>query len=304
MKQISEGIYQLVTPFPEFKQSEALQYRIDLEAHPRVMRSLPYVLPYLIKSRGEALLVDCGWNTDGAYQALQDELKGAGSGIDEVGTVLITHGHPDHGGMAGRLQEKHQSKIWLHELDVASSHTFADRKGLDLDELRVFLEHNGLSPADADAFLKQELPFRRFVADFEPDRTLKGGEELVVGDFVFEVVWTPGHTPGHVCLYEKNRKILITGDHVLPQITPNVSLEKSDRGNPLATYMESLTKIESLDVEVMLPAHEWEITWFKRRIAELLAAGYRQHEIADKLGITRGGVGMAVIRMRGRLDVQ
>ncbi len=271
MKQISDGIYQLVTPFPEFKQAEALQYRHDLELQPRVMRSLPYVLPYLVKSGGDALLVDCGWDTDAAHAALQSELRHAGSSIADVTRVLITHGHPDHGGMAGRLQQVHGSKVLIHEKDVASSHAFADRQGHDLDELRVFLERNGLTPADAKSFLAQELPFRRFVADFEPDRTLQGGEELVVGDFVFEVVWTPGHTPGHVCLYEKNRKMLMTGDHVLPTITPNVSLERRSAGNPLATYIESLAKIEALDVEVMLPAHEWDIDWFKRRIAEIRA---------------------------------
>ena len=69
MKKIREGIYQLVTPFPDYQIQEAYELRKDLEAKPRVTRGLPYVLPYLVTSRGEQLLVDCGWSTDDAHTA-------------------------------------------------------------------------------------------------------------------------------------------------------------------------------------------------------------------------------------------
>jgi glyoxylase-like metal-dependent hydrolase (beta-lactamase superfamily II) len=269
MKRIKDGIFQLVTPFPEFDYAQALKYRHDLEHNPRVMRSLPYVMPYLVKRGDDVLLVDCGWNTDEAYRALGEELREAGTNLDDVQEVLITHGHPDHAGMAGRLQEQHGISVLIHERELHEGGSIEGTGRLPRAEIIAWLQRHGVAAADSEQMLESELPMRRFVADLRADRRLQGGEELQVGELLFEVIWTPGHTPGHVCLYEKNHKILMTGDHVLPAITPNVSLDRTESGDPLATYVESLAKIENLDVEEMLPAHEWDITWFKKRIAEI-----------------------------------
>jgi glyoxylase-like metal-dependent hydrolase (beta-lactamase superfamily II) len=103
----------------------------------------------------------------------------------------------------------------------------------------------------------------------EPDVRLQGGEHIKVGDFDFEAIWTPGHAPGHICLYEPNRKVLLSGDHILPTITPNVSRHMQTAGNPLSDYMQSMEKLEHLDVEILLPAHEFETRDMKGRIAEI-----------------------------------
>jgi glyoxylase-like metal-dependent hydrolase (beta-lactamase superfamily II) len=84
-----------------------------------------------------------------------------------------------------------------------------------------------------------------------------GGERLDIGRFLFEVLWTPGHSPGHICFLERDQKFILTGDHVLPTITPNVSLHPQQQGNPLGDYIASLERLEGLDVKKVLPAHEY-----------------------------------------------
>ena len=69
--------------------------------------------------------------------------------------------------------------------------------------------------------------------------------------------WTPGHSPGHICFLERGKKFILTGDHVLPTITPNISMHVQQQGNPLGDYIASLKRLEDLDVDLVLPAHEY-----------------------------------------------
>jgi glyoxylase-like metal-dependent hydrolase (beta-lactamase superfamily II) len=269
VKRIREGIYQIITPFPEFQRDEAYRLRDDLESHPRVTKSLPYVLPYFIASRGDNLLVDCGWNTDDALQAVKEQLSDTGGDISELQNLLLTHAHPDHCGLAGRLKDETGCTVYMHEAEIPFLQSRYAAPADLLQRMDEWFGKHGVSPDDKPEIERGSMPMRFFVSVFEPDTPLKGGEQIQVGDFSFEVIWTPGHAPGHVCLYEQNHRILLSGDHVLPKITPNVSLHPQQRENPLADFLESLEKVGSLKVERMLPAHEWDIDWFKKRIEEL-----------------------------------
>jgi glyoxylase-like metal-dependent hydrolase (beta-lactamase superfamily II) len=107
-----------------------------------------------------------------------------------------------------------------------------------------------------------------------PDAILHGGETISTGMFTFEVMWTPGHSPGHVCLYEPAQKVLIAGDHILPTITPNISLHPQSVDNPLGRYIDSLNRMKTLDVRLILPGHDKPFTNLVPRIDEIL----RHHE--------------------------
>lgn len=98
---------------------------------------------------------------------------------------------------------------------------------------------------------------------------MPSGDEIDVGDYRLEAIHTPGHTAGHVCLYEREKRILFSGDHILGDITPNIATW-SDEGDPLADYLASLEKIESLDVELCLPGHRTPIENFNERIDALV----------------------------------
>ncbi len=266
---IFDGIYQLLTPFPQFTFEQAKELRRDLEAKPRVTKGLPYVLPYLITGGGDTMLVDCGWNTDDAYSALEIGMKEHGSHPTEIKQLFITHVHPDHYGMSGRLKRLADCEVLVHEEDskVITSRYLAP-KGLT-DDMARFMVGHGVPPLDTPTMAQGSMNMIDRVSPVPADVELKGGETLKVGDFYFEVIWTPGHSPGHICLYEPNRKILITGDHVLPTITPNVSIHTQTHGSPLGDYMRSLEKLEHLDVEHVLPAHEFHTTDLKKRLREI-----------------------------------
>ena len=269
MKLIQEGIYQIVSPFPEFQRKDAYELRWDLEEHPRVTKGLPYVLLYFIVSRGETMLVDCGWNTDDSLLALQEQLQERGTDVTEIDKLLLTHAHPDHCGLGGRLKELTECSIWMHAAEVGFLDSRYRNPDALLGRMHEWFAKHGVDDKDKEELERSSMPMRFFVSLFETDNLLNGGEEIRVGDFVFEVIWTPGHSPGHICLYERNHKLLLSGDHVLPQITPNVSLHPQQRENPLGDFLDSLDRVAELDVARVLPAHEWDIDWFKKRVDEM-----------------------------------
>jgi glyoxylase-like metal-dependent hydrolase (beta-lactamase superfamily II) len=269
--QIIEGIYQLVTPFPQFTYAEARDLRLDLGAKPRWIKTLPYVLPYLIRSRGDTALVDNGWDTDPAYEALKEGMAEHGASPADLGQLILTHVHPDHFGLTGRVATESGARVYMHakEAEVIGAR-YVHPAGL-VDRMQAWMARHGVPPMSAQDLARGSMGMLDKVSVREPDVTLEGGEHLRVGDFEFEVIWTPGHAPGHICLYEPNRKLLLSGDHILPTITPNVSKYSSTVGNPLSDYMKSLEKVEHLDVEILLPAHEFDTRDLKGRVAQIRA---------------------------------
>jgi glyoxylase-like metal-dependent hydrolase (beta-lactamase superfamily II) len=182
---------------------------------------------------------------------------------------VITHVHTDHYGMAGRLKQLSNCEVVIHEKDaeVIKDRYFAPKNMTEA--MGGFMALNGVPPLETPSLAQGSMGMLDKVSPVPPDTEWKGGETLKVGSFEFEVIWTPGHSPGHICLYEPNRKMLISGDHILPTITPNVSIHAQTHGSPLSDYMHSLKLLEDLDVVMVLPAHEFEITDLKKRCVEI-----------------------------------
>jgi len=101
--------------------------------------------------------------------------------------------------------------------------------------------------------------------DFE---ILKQDDVVCIGNYSFSCIETPGHTPGHMCLYESSKKVLVSGDHILGGITPNISLWDDD-WDPLGVYLKSLEKVGLLDVELVLQGHRGFNITCRERIQEL-----------------------------------
>jgi len=109
-----------------------------------------------------------------------------------------------------------------------------------------------------------------------PDSIFHGGEIITTGIFDLEIIWTPGHSPGHICLYESENQLLFSGDHVLPVITPNVSYHIQSGDNPLGDYLSALHKLKNLPVKKVLPAHEEIFTDLPTRMEEIAAHHQRR----------------------------
>ena len=247
--QIMDGLLQLKVPIPN--------------------NPLGWVLPYLIEGKDGWTLVDSGWNVPEAADALEQQLNDAGVGWGKLRTLLVTHIHPDHYGLAGTVKERSGATVIIHqrERDLIRSR-YRDPEQL-LATMGEWLIMHGVPP-DAMGDLKMSaMPVRSYVQAVEPDKVVWGGERLPIGRFEFEVWWTPGHSPGHICFLERDKKFILTGDHVLPTITPNVSLHPQQQGNPLGDYIASLQRLEELDVKNVLPAHEYTFTGLKARLRSI-----------------------------------
>src|SRR5207245_6591582 len=122
-------------------------------------------------------------------------------------------------------------------------------------DVAAWLSKNGVPAAEAEFIKSASMAAREFVSVVEPDTLLEGAERLSIDDSELAVVWTPGHSPGHCCFYWPARRVLFSGDHLLPKISPNIGLHPQSGADPLDDYLGSLDRIRRLEGKLLLPAH-------------------------------------------------
>ena len=250
MTEIIPGIHQLQIPIPD--------------------NPLGYTNSYLVQGDNECLLIDLGMNTDEAFDSLKAGLSAIRVGFEDITQIVATHVHPDHYGLAGRLKQLSQAKIILHHRDrdlIQSMHT---KTGNHMQQVEQWFRINGDPGFDASEIQVHPNGMPEYSAPTMPDITLNGGEIISCGIFKLQVLWTPGHSPGHICLYEPTHKFLFSGDHILPVITPNISLQSQSNANPLGDFLNSLNIVKQLDVNTILPAHEHVFNNLQARVEEII----------------------------------
>jgi glyoxylase-like metal-dependent hydrolase (beta-lactamase superfamily II) len=233
---------------------------------------LRYVLVYAFELPDGVALVDAGWDTPEAWDALNQGLAATGHAVTDVKAVLVTHIHPDHYGLAGRVREVSGAWIGMHELEAAA---IPDQHG-DAAERLVqrscrWLDRCGAPEEEARALAEASAELRPYIHLAQPDRLLTDGERLQLPGWSLEAVWTPGHTPGHLCFYERDYELLLSGDHVLPRISPNISSHPMQGPNPLGDFLRSLDRLLTLPEQEVLPAHEYRFHGLAERVDELRA---------------------------------
>jgi glyoxylase-like metal-dependent hydrolase (beta-lactamase superfamily II) len=232
---------------------------------------LRYTLTYLIAADNGLVVVDPGWDTEAGWQALCDGLKSAGAAPEDVTGVVVTHIHPDHHGLSARVREVSGAWVAMHPAERDSLTALRWHGAETIAGDQAWLSNCGV-PDDIAGELAMkdiaELPFARMA---EPDLLLEHGDLIPLAGRELRAVWTPGHTPGHLCLHEERDDLLLTGDHVLPRISPNIGLQPVAAEPPLAAYLRSLEFIASYDSAEALPAHEYRFAGLASRVRMLLA---------------------------------
>ncbi|MDA8075784.1 MAG: MBL fold metallo-hydrolase [Actinomycetota bacterium] len=237
---------------------------------PIPINPLRYVLVYAFELSGGGVgLVDAGWDTDEAWGALQDGLAVFGARPGDVRAVVVTHVHPDHYGLADRVRRSSGAWIGLHPADAALLKDGpAGAEGL-IRAMRALLEHAGVPEHTLPDPSEASTQAHTLLSMAQPDVLLDDAQMLELPGWDLRVIWTPGHSPGHVCLYSDDQRLLLSGDHVLPRITPNISFHSPQVPNPLGNYLESLARMRALAPDEILPGHEYRFSDLRSRVAEI-----------------------------------
>lgn len=245
-------------------------YRAQLTLPKTSLRSLN---SYVIEDGDGFAIVDTGFNLDQTYEELVSQLAENGFRLEDITKIVITHFHGDHIGLTQRLRRFCSQPPMLHEAEIALVKLAASGLEKRFGPIAEYMRLNGMPKELVEKVLRQHPAVRTRSIDLNPNpwTPLRDGDLIQIGGFEFRAVWTPGHSPGHVCLYEPKKRILIAGDHILPKITPNITRLAED-DDPLTKYLQSLKKVEALDVDLVLPAHRWIYRDHRERIRQL-----RQH---------------------------
>jgi len=239
---------------------------------------LPFPLQWvnayvIIGGEGGITLIDPGLHTSAGVDRWEEARRKIGFQWSDVVSIVLTHHHPDHYGLAGWMQERtgapvlmsdeawHQARmLWSEEMTASTSSAL----------LAMFAAH-GL-PRDKHAAMREHLD--SFIPLVSPQpagiRAVSYGERVLLGDTIYEAIHTPGHASGHLSFYHAESGRLFCGDHVLPRISPNVSLLPFGDEDPLGTYLDSLRQAQRLPVKLAFPGHRDPFPHYNERVGAIL----------------------------------
>jgi glyoxylase-like metal-dependent hydrolase (beta-lactamase superfamily II) len=222
---------------------------------------LKYLNSYVVRNSQKNLIIDTGLNRKECLEAMQNGLQKLGVELSQS-DIFITHLHADHFGLVTKLASDSSDILFSRpEKELMESWE-------GFGAMMAYARKNGFPEGELKAALDKH-PGAKYGSDWIPElKVLDDGDKISIGDYHFKCVATPGHTMGHICLYEATKKILIAGDHILIDITPNIQCW-SDSQNPLKHYLSSLDKIYKLEVDMVLPGHRRLIDDHRARISEL-----------------------------------
>ncbi|WP_102346561.1 MBL fold metallo-hydrolase [Bacillus sp. Marseille-P3661] len=236
---------------------------IDYLGIERITINLPFRLNhvhcFLAEGENGWKVIDTGLHNESAVQAWKEHITNK-----KISDIIITHYHPDHFGYAGQLQRLTSANVWMTECDSILSRELWSSEASE--KLTHLYKECGFSPETVGKLANvnpQIYPF--------PEITgyLDEGDQIKFGKFEYEIIYTPGHADGLFCLYNKEKSILLSTDHILPEITPNISLKFTGEKNPLGSYFASLAKIKALNVDFAVPSHGDPFYNVNQRIQEI-----------------------------------
>ncbi len=258
-------------------------YRIEI---PLPRSPLKALNSYVVKGGDRFLIVDTAFNREECWQPTISALRELGVDLDRT-DFFITHLHADHSGLVGRLA-KPTSQVYFSEIEARFMRG-GTGEGKAPDHWQNTVQYYLASgfPRDELEVAMQGHPGRRYSSrQYVNLRALRDGESIEIGDYRFVGIDTAGHTPGHMCLYEPEKKVLIAGDHLLIDITPNITTWP-ELENSLKSYLDNLDKVYKLDVAMVLPGHRRLWNDHRKRIRELQE--HHRNRLAEAMAALESG---------------
>jgi glyoxylase-like metal-dependent hydrolase (beta-lactamase superfamily II) len=208
---------------------------------------------FLFSDGEEVDLLDCGMNSDDSLAAIHEAVAAVGG--KRLRRLVVTHIHPDHYGAAGALAGEGLADLYIHRLEVPLVHPrYVELEQL-VKEVRTYLLVNGVPEDEVEILSNSQRALSEVVKTAEPAVQLDGAELLQMGRRLVRVEWTPGHSPGHLCLYDLEDRLLFAGDHMLPDLSPNIGLHPQSTPDPLHEYLEGLRRLAGYGPALILPSH-------------------------------------------------
>lgn len=242
---------------------------------------LNHVNCFLVEGEMGYTLIDTGLNNEQTRQLWHSHFKDK-----QLSEIIVTHEHPDHIGSAGYLQDYYGAIVRMTE----DTYKFGQHFIKD-ERLTNLLKNYHLSGVpkeivdqliEANEIMKAAVePLPKNVEFLTEDETIK------LGQYDYEIILTPGHAEGIISLYNKDNRILISTDHILPRITPNISYWFYGDPNPLKSYIESLNKLRKLNADFVIPSHGTPFYDANKRIDEILK--HHDDRLNETLTIIQNG---------------
>jgi glyoxylase-like metal-dependent hydrolase (beta-lactamase superfamily II) len=247
------------------------------------MPGLGHVNCYALEDERGIAIVDPGLPGQESWTHLVDRLDRSGAGLARVHTVIVTHSHPDHFGGAGRVRQEVGAELVTHELfrtwwDPSEDETPLEEAPNPWRATPWAGEEYMPDPDRRKRF--EEMRSNNLFPAPRPTRRVEDAEVVTLARREWVSMHTPGHTADHLCLFDPAEGVLLSGDHVLPTITPHISGIGTSE-DPLAEFFASLDRMTELEgVTIVLPAHGHPFTDVAGR-----AKAIRRHheERLDKL---------------------
>ncbi len=240
---------------------------------------------FLFPDGDEVDLLDCGMNSEESVETIRTAVSQLGA--SRIRRLVVTHIHPDHYGAAGTLAGDGGADLYLHRLEVP----LVNPRYVELEhlvhEVHNYLLVHGVPADEAEVLSNSQRALSLVVKPADAAVQLDGAELLEMGRRHLRVEWTPGHSPGHICLFESGEKLLFAGDHMLPDLSPNIGLHPQSTPDPLHEYLDGLQRMAAYAPRLVLPAHGRPFSDAVGRVATL--AAHHRRRLDQVLEIVASG---------------
>src|SRR5690625_2304094 len=210
---------------------------------------LNHVNCFIAEGENGYIIIDTGLNNEDASKVWNEVIENK-----PIEKIIITHLHPDHYGYAGELQQLTNAPVSITKIDAETAkYVWEDQP---LKALKEDYSRSNVPEKIADGIIDITKQFVPYVSPLPSvEHYFNEGDMIYLSGNCYEVIFTPGHSDGLICLYNKEKNVLFSTDHILPKITPNISYWFYGKENPLSDYEKSLQKIKKLNAGFVIPSH-------------------------------------------------
>lgn len=259
-----------------------LYKNIYQEIFPLTGNPLKSIIIYVIKTDEGNLIIDTGFNNEENRKNMDELIEKLDLDLENT-SLFLTHLHSDHVGLASYLYKKGIKEIYLSEVDGNLLKDGVTLEGYQWQNAIKNAKIQGLMDENLD--INDHPGYKNRPKETFPYKKINSGNKLKLGEFDFVFIDEAGHTPGMLGLYEKDKKVLFCGDHILGKITPNITWWGEKYGDSLKTYLENLEKIKDYDIKHLYSSHRFLIEDVNKRIDELKC--HHKKRLEESLSIVK-----------------